>query len=113
MTIPVEERKPILEYETKDVKWGGDFGYPDGNVMFVVKQGDKVRMVDFRCPCGCGHCVPTHVTEEPHNKTDLVWIYSNTGAGPSLYPSIRWTGGCKAHFNIEFGKVKFHGDSGK
>ncbi len=107
-----EARTPILEYETQDVKWGDDRGKPAPGIMFVVKQGNKVRMLDFLCPCGCGYTVPTFVTEDPANKTQNVWIYSDVN-GPTLYPSIRWQGGCKAHFHIEQGKVRFCTDSGQ
>lgn len=107
-----EARTPILEYETVEYRWGDDRGKPLPGVMQVVKQGDKVRMVDFLCPCGCGHTVPTFVTEDPKQENDNRWIFTDID-GPTLYPSIRWEGGCKAHFWIKNGKTEFCGDSGQ
>lgn len=106
------ERQPILEYGTVEYKWGADRPKPEPGIMQVVKQGDKVRMVDFLCPCSCGRTVPTFVTEDPKNKTDNVWIYTDVH-GPTLWPSIRWLSGCKAHFWIKQGKVEMCEDSGK
>jgi Family of unknown function (DUF6527) len=106
-------RTPILEYEPVEVKWGTDRGKPEPGIMQIMKQGDKVHMVDFLCPCGCGYTVPTPVTEDPADKNAGVWIYTDSGHGPTLYPSIRWLCGCKAHFWIKQGKTEFCGDSGK
>ena len=108
-----EARTPILEYETVEVKWGDQRPKPEPGIMQVVKDGPKIRMVDFLCPCGCGHTVPTPVTEDPKEQRASVWIYSDVGDGPSLYPSIRWNSGCKAHFHIKKGKTEFCGDSGQ
>lgn len=43
-------------------------------------------------------------------------VCHGTGKQPgavTLSPSVRYTGGCKAHFNITDGKTVMHGDSGR
>ncbi len=90
--------------------------YPQGNEFWtMVEQDGAVVAVDFRCPCGCGAECYTPVTDATKGqpKTDRHWLYSRGSSGPTLSPSIHYTGGCKAHFNITDGKVVLHGDSGK
>lgn len=108
-----EARTPILEYVSEVWQWGDDRGKPVPGVMQVVKQGDKTRMVDFLCPCGCGHTCPTFTVEDDVAPNDRRWTFHDGPDGPTLHPSIRWTGGCKAHFFIKNGKVEFCADSGK
>lgn len=87
--------------------------------MFVYYDAQGVpQMVDFLCPCGCGNTCPTHVISLEEKKNDPKGVWKNACWGfdvksLTLYPSIKWTGGCKAHFNIEQGKAIFHADSGK
>lgn len=86
---------------------------PEPGVMWVLTEDDgSVSAVNFRCPCGCGSECYTPVTDATKGqpKTERHWLYSE---GPTLSPSIRYMGGCKAHFNITNGKSIMHGDSGK
>lgn len=90
-------------------------------VMQVFYEGDVVRMVDFLCPCGCGNRCPTHVITmaekmDQERQQQSEWERHCWGFDANtvtLHPSIRWTGGCKAHFNITNGEVFIHPDSGK
>lgn len=104
----------IHEYTETRREFGavqGDEKLKPGEWWTLVRDG-KVVAVDFLCPCGCGSECYTPVTDATAGevKTERHWLYS---AGPTLFPSIRYTGGCKAHFNIENGKTVFHGDSGR
>lgn len=85
-----------------------------GDLWLFLKDG-KVTAVDFLCPCGCGSECYTPVTDATQGqpKTDRHWLYSRGSEGVTLSPSIRYTGGCKAHFNITDGKAVMHGDSGR
>ena len=103
----------ILSYTEEQHEFGGlDPGKPVPGIMQVFMDEGAPSMVDFLCPCGCGHTVPTHLVRPGTTKmpNDRHWHYA---PGPTLSPSIRFTGGCYAHFTITNGVVKFHGDSGQ
>lgn len=90
---------------------------PLAGEMLVYYQGETPQMVDFLCPCGCGRSCPTHVIPLEEKQKDPQGIWKNSCWGfdaktLTLFPSIKWTSGCKAHFNIEQGKAIFHSDSG-
>lgn len=102
------------EYKEERREFGA--AYPDAvplpGVMWVYEHEGEVVAVNFLCPCGCGSECYTPVTDATKGrpKTERHWLYSS---GPTLTPSIRYVGGCKAHFNITNGKTVMHGDSGK
>jgi hypothetical protein len=85
---------------------------PAPGVMWVYMLDGKVEAVNFLCPCGCGSQCYTPV-DESGPTTGRCWGFSRGQNGPTLTPSIRYLGGCKAHFNITDGKTIIHGDSGK
>lgn len=87
---------------------------PEEFWVFAEDDG-SVSAVTFRCPCGCGSECYTPVTDATKGqpKTERHWLYSRGPNGATLSPSIRYTSGCKAHFNITDGRAEFHGDSGK
>ena len=82
---------------------------PPAGVMWVFVENDAPVSVDFLCPCGCGSSCYTPLRGNHPQR----WEYSKGPNGPTLKPSIRYFGGCKAHFTITDGKVEVHGDSGK
>jgi len=87
-------------------------GYPRNppvGVLWVFEENGEPEAVDFLCPCGCGHSTYTPLNGNHPQR----WTYSKGPNGPTLTPSIRWTGGCRAHFNITDGRVVWHSDSGK
>ncbi len=79
--------------------------------MHVYLFGEVPEGVRYHCPCGCGSLIYTPVCIGEKAPGD--WLFSRGPDGPTLFPSIRWTCGCKAHFNIENGKTIIHADSGK
>lgn len=83
--------------------------YPPAGVMWVFMEGETAEAVEFLCPCGCGKSIYTPL-HAPHPQR---WAYQRGPNGPTITPSIRWTAGCKAHFNITDGQVVWHSDSGK
>lgn len=81
--------------------------------MQVFYENDVPMMVDFICPCGCGRAAPIHLKPEENGKQDRLWVFKRgPSGGVMLSPSIRWTGGCYAHFYIKDGKSEFCNDSG-
>lgn len=106
----------IESYVREDHEYGvEDVGNPLPGIMQVYFLDGKPEMVDFLCPCGCGSTCPTHVVPikekaKPEHK-DRRWGFDL--ATLTLVPSVRYLGGCKAHFTITNGKVTMHGDSGR
>lgn len=81
--------------------------------IFALWLEDGVPVFcEFRCPCGCMATCPTYLANKEGNvgPGHPRWTYS---PGPTLSPSIRYLGGCKAHFNITNGEAIMHGDSGR
>jgi hypothetical protein len=100
-------KTPITKYTERHYDFITDQPWPLlPGVMFVFHEDGKPHFVDFLCPCGCGHSVPTYL----NGQHPRCWAYS---PGPTLSPSIRFTGGCLAHFTITGGNVTIHEDSGK
>lgn len=97
------------------------FGGPDpgppkpGEMQVFCDERDVPLMVDFLCPCGCGRACATHLLEPGQVKkpNDHHWEFERGPNGVTLRPSIRWRGGCKAHFFITDGEAKMCADSGK
>ena len=108
----------ITEYTTRDCKYGEAPPWQKikpGEMLVLLDENGVVAAVDFHCPCGCGSDCYTPVTDATKGqaKTERHWLYSRGPNGVTLTPSIRYTSGCRAHFNITDGKVIVHGDSGK
>jgi hypothetical protein len=104
----------IERYSAVRCEYGGpDPGKPGPGVMQVYYLDGRPEMVDFLCPCGCGFTCPTHLVKPGEKHHDHRWEYYEDERGPTLVPSIKWTGGCKAHFTITHGVVALAGDSGK
>jgi hypothetical protein len=61
------------------------------------------RTIVHRCCCGCGHEVVT-----PLSPTD--WKLTFDGVAVSLHPSVgNWSLGCRSHYWIDRGAVKWAG----
>lgn len=102
---------PITEYREERHPFGAA-GLPDvvpSGVMWVFMEDGQPVAVDFRCPCGCGASCYTPLRMNHPQR----WDYSQGPNGPTLTPSIRYLGGCKAHFFITDGKAVMCGDSGE
>jgi hypothetical protein len=84
---------------------------PPGELWVLRDPDGKLHAVTFRCPCGCGSECYTPVVPSGEPKAERRWIFDE--ATTTITPSIRYTGGCKAHFNITNGKTVMHADSGR
>jgi hypothetical protein len=104
---------PITEYvETVCRNWlpPGPRQSPLPGEFWTFVIDGKLESVNFLCPCGCGMECYTPVVPKGQPRGQRVWEYE---PGPTITPSIRYTGGCMAHFNITDGKAVMHGDSGR
>ncbi|QED38957.1 hypothetical protein FK178_15075 [Antarcticibacterium arcticum] len=63
----------------------------------------------FRCPCGCRRVISLSLQQnhKPHWKI----IVSESGK-PSLFPSVWQNQGCKSHFWIEDGEIRWCKNTG-
>lgn len=89
---------------------------PQPGEIFIFLDNEVAQAVNFICPCGCGSQCYTPLVRPDRPRTEgnrPIWDFSRGPNGVTISPSIRYTGGCKAHFNITDGKVIIHGDSGK
>lgn len=86
-----------------------------GGVMKVLYVDGVADMCEYICPCGCNMPCPTFFTNGGRQRTPdrHLWDFSRGPNSPTLSPSVRHTGGCKAHYNITDGRVIMHRDSGK
>lgn len=108
-------RIPITEYKEQIIQGClAPSQSPQPGEFWTFTEDGVAVAVDFLCPCGCGSECYTLVTDASKGqpKSERHWLYSKEPNGPTLWPSIRYTGGCKAHFNITDGEVIIHGDSG-
>jgi hypothetical protein len=113
---------PITEYREIDFTADADGCWPpeavgslEPGVMRVLWKDGVADMVEYLCPCGCSSPCPTFMPNALRQRTPdrHLWEFSKGPNGPTLSPSVRRTGGCKAHYTITDGKVITHADSGK
>jgi hypothetical protein len=102
-----------MRLKERTVDFGTSVADPKQGEILVFVEGGVVQSVDFLCPCGCGKSCYTPVTEKPEPTHSRQWCFSRGENGVTLTPSIRYTGGCKTHFNITDGEVIVHADSGQ
>jgi hypothetical protein len=81
-------------------------------VQYVPKQlapgvlyvSEKYSVAAHLCACGCGSKVVT-----PLGPAE--WSFTETGGGPSLWPSIgNWQLPCRSHYIINAGNINWAGD---
>lgn len=66
-------------------------------VVYIFKRDERI---DFRCPCGCDEIIILNTIE----GTKPCWKIE----GNSIRPSIDRLVGCRSHFTITNGVVKWH-----
>jgi len=76
-----------------------------GDFWLMEEEDGSVVAVDFLCPCGCGAECYTPVVPKDQPRNRQTWEYE---PGPTLTPSIQFTGGCRSHFNITNGEAVMH-----
>jgi hypothetical protein len=80
-----------------------------GRFLVVKHKGDPYWAM-FRCPCGCESVISLPL-RPPHQPR---WRFGADRIGrPTLTPSVWRNSGCRSHFWIEHGRVRWCGDSGR
>lgn len=70
----------------------------ESGILYVSEEFGAVAHL---CACGCGEKIRT-----PLGPTE--WSFTETGDGPSLYPSIgNWQKPCQSHYWISEGEIKW------
>jgi hypothetical protein len=64
-------------------------------VIVVVSAADKMKMLRFLCPCGCGETITVNLVEGVSKAWDVSF---RPNRGLSLWPSVWLDVGCKSHF---------------
>jgi hypothetical protein len=72
-------------------------------IIYVVGERPHYWMLLFKCPCGCGEAIRLNTlrTASPSWKFHIRWRRI------SVYPSVWRKVGCKSHFHVRKGKVRW------
>jgi hypothetical protein len=74
-------------------------------VVYVIGIQNKEWLLAFKCPCGCCQDIQLNLLKD----AQPCWSYRISEDGKiDVRPSIRKKYGCKSHFTIHNGKVKWH-----
>ena len=66
----------------------------------VVTRG-RPRSLVMRCPDGCGQIIVVNLDD----RSGKAWELDLRKEGPTLYPSVWLSGGCKSHFIVWRGRI--------
>ena len=77
---------------------------PLKKVLYIIGTQNEVWQVEMLCPCGCAEKIVLPANEE----TSPRWtIKVNSTGVPSLSPSVWRSKGCKSHFFLRLGRIKW------
>jgi hypothetical protein len=72
--------------------------------LVLARDSDEDWCVGMRCPCGCGRTIELLVIPEAKPRWDL--SVDDKGR-PSLSPSVWLQKGCRSHFWLRGGRVRW------
>ena len=72
--------------------------------VVLARDGDEDWCVGMRCPCGCGRTIELLVIAEAKPRWD---ISVDRKRRPSLSPSVWLQKGCRSHFWLKAGRVRW------
>jgi hypothetical protein len=77
---------------------------PEPRTVYVVGEGGHLWFAAFLCPCGCGEVVQASLLERsrPHWRLTEDW-----DGVASLQPSVWRTRGCRSHFWLRRGRIRW------
>lgn len=73
------------------------------NKIYIIKEGNNPDTLLFLCPCDCGSKIYLNLLHDASPR----WDISFTKSKITVLPSINRTIGCKSHFFITSGKVRW------
>lgn len=72
--------------------------------LVLARDDGEDWCVGMRCPCGCGRTIELLVIPEASPR----WNVTRDDSGcPTLHPSVHMKNGCKSHFWLHRGRVKW------
>ncbi|MEO1700632.1 MAG: DUF6527 family protein [Pseudomonadota bacterium] len=72
--------------------------------LVIAREGDEFWAAAFLCPCKCGERIELALFPEAKPS----WKLTNAASkSPTLYPSVWRKVGCKSHFWVRDGKIKW------
>lgn len=94
--------KKANKYSTENVK-----EYPenfDNKTIYLLGMPSKPLLAGIICPCGCNEVIELIL----HPAKSPSWKIENTKKNNvTIYPSIKKVNGCKSHFFIINGKIRW------
>lgn len=72
--------------------------------LVLARDGDEDWCVGLRCPCGCRSTIELLVVPEAKPRWDLA---IDKKGRPSLSPSVWRKTGCRSHFWLRAGRVRW------
>lgn len=75
-----------------------------GNKLYVVGENGHYWLAALRCPCGCGDSIQLPMIEGQRPR----WALKQESRRlPSLSPSVDRTVGCRSHFWLKQGTIRW------
>lgn len=74
------------------------------NIIYIVGNKNYHKWIYMICPSGCGEVIMLSLNQE---KSPSWSITSDSKGRPTIYPSIHKLDGCRSHFWIKKGKIKW------
>lgn len=72
--------------------------------VYVMGEGEYLWSAAMLCPCGCGETVHISLHKEGRPRWEIIFEKNGT---VSFTPSINRKYGCKSHFFLEKGFIKW------
>jgi hypothetical protein len=77
---------------------------PEPGLLYLVGDSGRYWIAAMRCPCGCSDVLEMNLL--PDAKP--VWHFQNgRGNRPTLHPSVWRRDGCRAHFFLRDGRIRW------
>jgi hypothetical protein len=74
------------------------------NTIYIIGANSYEWLIAFECPCGCKDVIQLNLL----TNSSPFWNYKLYKGKVSIYPSIYRTKGCKSHFTLRNGIVKWY-----
>lgn len=71
--------------------------------LYIVGEGEYRWFAAMKCPCGCGDIIKLNIRNDAHPYWRII-EYKGT---VSLEPSIRRLSGCRSHFYLRRGIIRW------
>jgi hypothetical protein len=77
---------------------------PKKKILYIIGTIDEPWQVEMLCPCGCKDKIVLPLNYETSPRWTLKL---KNNSFPTLHPSIWRSKGCKSHFFLKSGKIKW------